>query len=244
MSSPLIFMRGKIIHMDYSRFPSRQKTIEKTCASCGDRFFVNSQHLGQKTCSRTCGMNLVKSRGGSTSVACIVCGSEFSAKRSEAPRRKTCSRECMRLHRREPLKDRIARLCEIDDSGCWIWKGARTADGYGKSSIDGRTHPAHVVSYRAFVGPIPAGLQLDHKCRVRNCVNPRHLEAVTSRENTLRSPICPSAMNARKTHCKRGHEFTFENTYVGKNSRGRAYRDCRICHNEKMKRRYALRRAA
>ena len=73
-------------------------------------------------------------------------------------------------------------------------------------------------------GPIPEGLTLDHLCRVRACVNPAHLEPVTLRENTLRSPSAPTAINARKTECLRGHAFTPENTWVH-----RSRRCCREC---------------
>lgn len=83
----------------------------------------------------------------------------------------------------------------------------------------------HRLAYVRWVGPIPDGLELDHLCRVRSCCRPSHLEAVTHRENTLRSPITPAARNAKKTHCDYGHEFTVENTY-----RMRAGgRSCRAC---------------
>jgi hypothetical protein len=83
---------------------------------------------------------------------------------------------------------------------------------------------AHRVLYRLVNGPIPIGAEIDHLCRNRSCVNPDHLEAVSHRENLMRSPIAPAAINARKTHCKYGHEFTQTNTYV---SSGR--RRCRLC---------------
>ena len=69
---------------------------------------------------------------------------------------------------------------------------------------------AHRIGYEQLVGPIPKGLELDHLCRVRHCVNPDHLEPVTHKENTLRGS-CPAAVNARKTHCKRGHPLTDDN---------------------------------
>jgi hypothetical protein len=91
---------------------------------------------------------------------------------------------------------------------------------------------AHRVTYALVKGPIPAGLQLDHLCRNTSCVNPNHLEAVTTRENTMRSTGL-SALNAKKTHCLRGHEFTPENTYV---KRGDGARVCRQCAAERTRR--------
>jgi HNH endonuclease len=70
-------------------------------------------------------------------------------------------------------------------SGCWLWTG-KTWNGYGKFIVGGRTMAAHRYAYELFSGPIPDGLELDHVCRVRSCVNPAHLEACTHRENTNR----------------------------------------------------------
>lgn len=72
---------------------------------------------------------------------------------------------------------------------CWIWTGYTSRLGYGIFGPGGRsvTMPAHRWSYEHFVGPVPDGLELDHLCRVRRCVNPLHLEAVTHRENCLRA---------------------------------------------------------
>ncbi|MGI9502698.1 MAG: HNH endonuclease [Geminicoccaceae bacterium] len=100
--------------------------------------------------------------------------------------------------------------------------------------------PAHRVSYEALVSAIPEGLELDHLCRVRCCVNPIHLEPVTTRTNNLRGNGI-AAMNALKTHCPRGHPYSGEHLYVC----SRGHRHCRTCGRERaLHRMRRLRRAA
>ena len=114
---------------------------------------------------------------------------------------------------------------KVDTTGdCWEWQAARTHDGYGVFTAPVRKKVrAHRFAYEILVGPIPAGLEIDHLCRVRHCVNPAHLEAVTRQEHWRRGESF-AAQNARKTHCKHGHEFTPENTY-----HYRTGRECRAC---------------
>lgn len=73
--------------------------------------------------------------------------------------------------------------------GCWVWTAASNGRGYGRIWVDGRPHPAHRVAYEIHVGPIPAGMEIDHLCRNRGCVNPAHLEPVTRRENLRRARV-------------------------------------------------------
>lgn len=117
--------------------------------------------------------------------------------------------------------------------GCWEWGAGHVSAGYGTFTFGGITYRAHRVAYTLARGPIPDGMTIDHLCRNRGCVNPDHLEPVTSRENTLRG-VGPSAENARKTHCVHGHEFTIENTYVY----GR-FRFCRTCNRIRSRERVA-----
>lgn len=107
---------------------------------------------------------------------------------------------------------------------CQIWDGARSGRRYGGLGRGAERRLAHRVAYEQAHGPIPAGLEIDHLCRNPLCVNPDHLEAVTHRENVLRG-VGPTALNARKTHCKRGHEFSPENTYRDP-AGGRRCRQC------------------
>ena len=123
------------------------------------------------------------------------------------------------------LAQRLRILSNVDSSsGCWIWQAYCDAAGYGYLTIGGKNRRAHRVSFEEFRGPIPDGLQLDHLCRNRGCINPDHLEAVTADENNRRSHS-PSAVNAQKTSCIHGHEFSPENTYITPDGN----RACRAC---------------
>lgn len=129
---------------------------------------------------------------------------------------------------------------------CWLWVGERTTKGYGRIHLENRSSPAHRYVYELLVGEIPAGLQLDHLCRVRNCVNPKHLEAVTAQENILRGTGV-AAINASKTHCVRGHPFSGDNlVYKYSKRMKRTYRMCHECVNwwgREMTRRKKLKRS-
>lgn len=107
---------------------------------------------------------------------------------------------------------------------CWVWLAARGTGGYGLIKVAGRMRMAHRYVFENLVGPIPEGLQIDHLCRNRPCVNPAHLEAVTSRVNTLRGNTL-QAENAAKTHCAQGHRFSPENTSIS----AIGQRKCRTC---------------
>jgi hypothetical protein len=117
-------------------------------------------------------------------------------------------------------------------TGCWLWSGARGSQwGHGQFRLTGKARSAHRVSYEHFKGLIPPGLVLDHLCEQPCCVNPEHLKACTQKENVLRG-VGPTAKNAIKSFCKRGHLFDQKNTY--RYWKGRM---CRVCARDKMRER-------
>ena len=127
-------------------------------------------------------------------------------------------------------------MVPVPESGCWLWTAhIHKKTGYGRFGVlSNGPELAHRVAYELFVGPIPEGMHIDHLCRVRCCVNPKHLEPVTHAENLLRG-FSRNAVNARKTHCLNGHEFNEQNTYIRKSD---GYRWCKKCGNDRARRRY------
>ena len=121
--------------------------------------------------------------------------------------------------------------CEDD---CWNWVAHRVG-GYGRFWLGSTNVQSPRWAYEEAYGPIPRGLEPDHLCRNPACVNPTHLEAVSHQDNTLRGEG-PTAVNARKTHCVRGHPLTAANTRVDAFGR-----HCRPCTQERNRRLWAER---
>jgi hypothetical protein len=130
-----------------------------------------------------------------------------------------------------PFIDRLTMRIK-PQGDCWIWQGMKNPGGYGMARTEkdgphqGKMRLVHRLLWEMQNGPIPSELELDHRCRRRDCVNPAHLELVTGRENVRRG-AAPAAFNARKTHCIRGHPLKGENVYH-EPSRPHV-RKCRAC---------------
>jgi hypothetical protein len=129
--------------------------------------------------------------------------------------------------------DRVyAKISPEPNTGCWIWTGSISSTGYGNAMVGGVVKNVHRALYELEKGPIKQGLELDHLCRNRWCVNPDHLEPVTGSENCLRGvgPQRAAEHQQAKTHCPKGHAYFGDNLYLYKGSRnGKVHRGCREC---------------
>ena len=143
----------------------------------------------------------------------------------------------------DSFQDRFDRSVGKTDHGCWIWMKGLDSLGYGQFYCvkNGKetTERAHRASYEHFVGAIPDGLEIDHLCTIRCCVNPEHLEPVTHQENWRRSSQRGQQRLREKTHCPQGHPYTPDNLDAHALAHGR--RLCVICRRER-KRLYMRRR--
>lgn len=130
---------------------------------------------------------------------------------------------------------RALHLAEGADA-CWLWRGKPDAYGYGYLRLGRGTIKAHRAAYELAKGPIPAGLEIDHTCRNRACVNPAHLEAVTHQENMRRAQ--PWHALLKRPSCANGHPWTPETTgYYPTGARR-----CLVCNRQRCNRYYAERK--
>jgi hypothetical protein len=129
------------------------------------------------------------------------------------------------------------------DGSCWLWTEGQRVKGYGGIKHEGKRVYAHRVAYELLVGPIPEGMDIGHKCHDEAaavglcnnpvtcphhaCCNPNHLKPESRSVNLLASPLTQAAINKAKTKCKRGHEFTLENTRIKNVEKG--WRSCITC---------------
>ena len=124
---------------------------------------------------------------------------------------------------------------------CWLWTAGKNQYGYGQltKKLDNvNSVGAHRIAYIILIGEIPKGLVIDHLCRVRHCVNTEHMEVVTIAENVRRgeSGLERARQQSAKTHCKNGHEYTEENTYITATYRYRkSQRACVACRKKRSK---------
>ena len=134
---------------------------------------------------------------------------------------------------RPTIEERLSKWSmPVTESGCLLWIGALDNDGYGRVFYKGKSRKAHRVAYEVYRGTMPSGLEPDHTCRVRSCINWLHLEPVTHRENMQRSPVKFVPKNEKRTHCVHGHSLD----QCRVDSRGK--RVCRTCANDRSRKYY------
>jgi hypothetical protein len=135
------------------------------------------------------------------------------------------------------------RISKDSKTGCWSWTGAKIK-GYPHATHNGRSVLIHRFSYSIYVGKIKPGLVVHHECRNKSCVNPKHLRAVTQRENLV-ADYYEARPFLSKTHCPHGHEMTPENTITVRYARrGSVGRRCGTCSRERARQYQARRRTA
>lgn len=135
------------------------------------------------------------------------------------------------------LDDRFWSKVEKTET-CWLWIACLNRDGYGLFGFERKVWRAHRLVYTKLVSPIPSGLEIDHLCRARACVNPAHLEAVKHHENVRRGEL--KNVKGGKLFCEKGHAFTPENTYLNTHA-GQLRRRCKLCKSNYQKKRNASR---
>ena len=160
----------------------------------------------------------------------------------------------VRAHVAHPTRSAITRFFEkiqveqvsaLVDSPCWIWIGCRSRNGYGQFKADARRSftrkiGPHIFAYEYFIGPVPDGFDVHHRCYNRACCSPLHIDVISHRDNMVDGNASTLAsVNARKTHCKYGHPLTGDNMQV--TSQGS--RLCRTC-NARRQREFQERRRA
>lgn len=127
----------------------------------------------------------------------------------------------------------FTRFVHVSPTGCWLWTGHIDDKGYGRFQVKGKWRKAHVCAYESRHGPVPEGKEVGHICKLRACVKPEHLKALTHIENIQMGDIGGHKYHSLKTHCPQGHEYSEENTYRKPNG----HRECRTCQRYQRRKR-------
>lgn len=139
------------------------------------------------------------------------------------------------------LAARLMKRCVVAASGCWEWPGERTGvNGYGRVRVDGRKESVHRLAYEAFVGPIPTGQHVLHRCDNPPCWRPDHLFTGTLSDNKQDEIAKGRNYQASKTHCDAGHPYNEANIYRAADGARR----CKECRRAAVRRYRAKRQAA
>lgn len=160
---------------------------------------------------------------------CLICGGMFRAPFSNLAAR-YCSRQCYDKSHAFKVADRFWLSVEKTE-GCWLWKGAKSSQGYGQFGIGPRMVRPNRLAWELTYGEIPTGLLVCHHCDNKLCVRPDHLFLGTSSDNTqdMLAKGRHRNQNDYKTHCPSGHEYTVENTKISR----KGWRYCRTCERNR-----------
>ena len=202
--------------------------ITHHCIQCGQGFYGYTE--ASKFCSPFCYDNYRHERTKefkARTKICEICGIEFgpnARSKADFEKRRFCGKVCAGKQHRNTIDNVLKKIVVNQKTGCHIWVGTTMHNGYGQVRLDNRWTSPHRAVWEHFKGPIPEGLQIDHKCKVRNCCNVDHLQVVTNRMNMLNSDNM-GAVNLRKPFCPTcGGEYTVKKD---------GYRYCKPCFNRR-----------